>query len=65
MSAEIIQFIPRSNPNRHILDRIIGIPACVATAGSNRDPNNPMSSPGHIGADTAPSEYVAPEEDPA
>lgn len=53
MSAEIIQFVPKANSNRDVLDRMIGVPP---QPYSSRDPHDPN-------VDTAPSEYVAPDGD--
>lgn len=34
MTAKIIQFVPRPNPNRDALDRINGVPANVSVHGT-------------------------------
>jgi hypothetical protein len=57
MSAEIIQFIPRSNPKA---DRAFWI-------GPQPDPLEVLAFDimNQVMPDTSPSEYCAPEKDPA
>lgn len=54
MSAEIVQFIPKPNPNRD---------AMIREARSIYDGIFPVDYTQVV--DTAPCEYVAPESDPA
>jgi len=55
MSAQIILFVPKPNPNRDVLDRLHGVPMHNGTVETDADPRNPNVRP----------EYAAPENDPA